>query len=102
MLSRPRSSTTAKMHFALGHHVYDPTDKLHPAVASAGRPAVRPPGRPTNINRNRSASNPARSIERYESHLPSGEYRGVLSAPGDVVIARRRPLSTTNRSTFVL
>src|SRR5947207_14373284 len=56
--------------------MYDPTESVQPLVASTPGPPVRPSERPTSINRCRSASNPARSIERYASHLPSGEYRG--------------------------
>src|SRR5437660_3255562 len=91
------------MHFELGHHVYDPTDKSQPDVASTGRPSPVPPARASSMSRRRSASNPALSIDRYASHFPSGEYRGVLSAPAFVVMGRSfPPLPTTKRSTFVL
>src|SRR6267378_3498176 len=89
------------MHLELGHQAYEPTESVHPAVASV----VRPPGpRSANIKRSRSASNPARSIERYASHFPSGEKRGVLSAPRLVVIGRSVAPSgpTRYRSTLVL
>src|SRR5712691_11846181 len=88
------------MHLELGHQMWEPTERSHPAVASTATPGDRP----TSMSRWRSASNPARSIDRYASHLPSGEYRGVLSAPG-VVVTRRSPPpgpSTAYRSTFVL
>src|SRR6266550_8945444 len=91
------------MHFELGHHVYDPTDKSQPDVASTGRPSPVPPVRASSMSRRRSASNPALSMDRYASHFPSGEYRGVLSAPAFVMMGRSfPPLPTTKRSTFVL
>src|SRR6266576_1179831 len=94
------------MHFELGHHVYDPTDKSQPDVASTGRPSPVPPVPPvraSSMSRRRSASNPALSMDRYASHFPSGEYRGVLSAPAFVMMGRSfPPLPTTKRSTFVL
>src|SRR5437773_1240764 len=84
--------------------MYDPTESVQPLVASTLGPPVRPSERPTSINRCRSASNPARSIERYASHLPSGEQRGVLSAPRPVVSARIPDPSGPARytSTFLL
>src|SRR5437870_13517467 len=68
--------------------MYDPTESVQPLVASTPGPPVQPSERPTSINRCRSASNPARSIERYASYLPSCEYRGGWSAPRPVVISR--------------
>src|SRR5207237_1189512 len=62
--------------------MYDPTESVQPLVASTLGPPVRPSERPTSINRCRSASNPARSIDRYASHFPTGEYRSVFSTPG--------------------
>src|SRR5205823_9390170 len=86
MLSRPRSSTTAYTHFEFGHHVYEPTERFHPVVASIALPlSVLPSFRRSNIKHCRSASKLARSIERNEMNFPSGEKRGVLSAPGLVV-----------------
>src|SRR2546423_8543797 len=92
------------MQAELGPHVYEPTERDHPAVASTPAPlSVLPSLRRSNISRSRSASNPARSIDTYASHFPSGENRGVLSAPGLAVMGRRLPpVSTVKRSTFVL
>src|SRR2546425_4170923 len=92
------------MHLASGHHVYELTDNVHPAVASTGCPAVRPSDRPTSTMRCRSDSNPARSMDSHESHFPSGEKRGVLSAPLPVVSACDPPPSDpiTYTSTLVL
>src|SRR5437870_2113190 len=90
------------MHFELGHQVYDPTERLQPLVASVGSRITS--RRSRSIKRCRSASNPARSMERYASHFPSGENRGVLSAPGlrVNVTSGPSPLGTSARSTFVL
>src|SRR2546425_6710800 len=89
------------MHFEPGHQVYAPPDTAHPAVPST----ACPPDRRLTIKRTRSASNPARSIDSHDSHWPSGEYRGVLSAPLLSAVTAWMPLPSgpiTYTSTLVL
>src|SRR6185437_3027329 len=93
------------MHLESAHQEYEVTERFHPAVASTGTPSVRPALRGTSMRRSRSASNPARAMDRYESHLPSGEKRGVLSAPAFAAVRSRIPLPSGPirlMSTFVL
>src|SRR3989442_67271 len=88
------------MHLELGHQVYEPIDRFQPAVASTG--VGTPARRSAIIKRTRSASNPPRSMERWVAQWLSGEYRGVLSAPGAGVICRNTGASIGEISTFVL
>src|SRR5213595_336628 len=83
--------------------MYDPTESVQPLVASTPGPPVRPSERPTSINRCRSASNPARSIERYASHFtprysPDGKWLAYLSMERAGFEADRQRLMLVGRS----
>src|SRR5262249_36866794 len=77
-----------------------PADRSKFSVKSRAFPDCRSCTR----SRHLSASNPACACERHARYLPSGEYRGVVSAPGLVEIFFGVPplIGTTKISLFVL
>src|SRR5436190_13265340 len=82
MRASPWSSTAKKIPAEFGDHVKLPTDRSKCSVRSR----VFPDCRSCNRSRHLSASKPARACERQARYFPSGEYSGVVSAPGLVEI----------------
>src|SRR6266478_2613939 len=83
-----------------GTHVKLPRDRLNFSVRSR----VFPDCRSCTSSRHLSASKPARACERQARYFPSGEYSGVVSAPGLVEIFFGVPplIATPKISLFVL
>src|ERR1700690_1763760 len=83
----PRSSTVKKTRLESGAQVKLLTER---SIASVGVASL-PFERSRILRRQRSLSYPARAWERQARYLPSGEYRGELSAPGLAVILLALP-----------
>src|ERR1019366_7716426 len=98
--SSPLSSAVKYKPLESGDHTTVFTQRSNPCVSSVAFPVVRS----YSINRNRSLSYPPRDCDRKAMYLPSGEYIGVESAPGDVEIFFGVPplTGTTKMSVLVL
>src|SRR5215471_17044740 len=84
---RPRSLVVKKRLVESGLQVKLLTQRSSDSVRFARRPIDRS----STIRRHRSLSYPARVCERQARYLPSGEYFGLTSAPGEVEILRASP-----------
>src|ERR1700685_3201576 len=65
-----------------GDHAIESTQRSKFGITSM----IFPVARSYSISRKRSLSYPPRNCERYAMYFPSGEYSGVESLPGFVVI----------------
>jgi len=79
-----------------------PGKAVDPPVRLSVRFTTLPVLRSSTSSRHRSLSYPARNWARHAMYLPSGEYRGLASAPGVLVILRGGPPAMETAYTSVL